>query len=192
LITRKPRWVVLISGRGSNLAALLEVREEIDIRLVVSSSAAALGLLRAKRAGVPTYVAPLVSGTKKLDWNRIDKLLVEHAVTHIFLAGFMKIVPAGFVKKWQERIVNLHPSLLPAYPGLESIQRAHADRAAIGLTVHKVNELVDDGEVICQRKTLNSELAEALDLESTEFFVHVDEQRVIKEAIRRWKELRIS
>jgi phosphoribosylglycinamide formyltransferase-1 len=104
----------------------------------------------------------------------------------------MKIVPAGFVKKWQERIVNLHPSLLPAYPGLDSIQRAHADRAAIGLTVHKVNERVDDGEVICQRKTVNAELADTLNLALAEFLVHVDEQRVIKEAIRRWKELRIS
>lgn len=187
------RWAVLISGRGSNLAALLDLRDEIDIRIVMSSEPKAYGLLRARRAGVPTALTPMVevatkSGQKKLriDWPQLEAELHRAGVTHIFLAGFMRIVPADFISRWQGRILNLHPSLLPQYPGLDSIARAFNERASIGVTVHEVNEEVDAGEIICQRHSLNAEELKNYSLASAEFLVHVDEQRVVKEAIRRW------
>ena len=193
---RRPVWAVLISGRGSNLGALLELREEIDIRLVVSSNARAPGLLRAKRAGVPTALTPTVPatsagakpGARKIDWPALRAQLRTAGVTHVFLAGFMKIVPPSFVASFAPgHIVNLHPSLLPSYPGLNSIERAHADGAAIGVTVHEVVEEVDAGKVILQRRTLTTTELRAYSLAQAEFLVHVDEQRLIKEAIRRWQ-----
>jgi len=183
------RWAVWISGRGSNLAALLELRDEIDVRLVVSSTPKAYGLLRARRAGVPTMLTPFLPETKKIDWPELGRVLRARGVTHIFLAGFMKIVPASFVAEWQGRIVNLHPSLLPKYPGLRSIERAYEDGADIGITVHEVNEEVDAGKVICQRRCLKADEVREYSLREVEFFVHVDEQRTVKEVARRWRSL---
>ncbi len=182
----KPRWGILISGRGSNLAALLDLGDEIDVRLVVSSSAQAQGLLRARRAGVSTELAPVAAGTKKIDWAALDALLRARGISHIFLAGFMKVLPASFVDRWTGRILNLHPSLLPNYPGLNSIERAHTDRADMGLSVHLVTAEVDSGRVLCRRRCLKADEVRGYSLDQAEFLVHVDEQRTVKEAIRRW------
>lgn len=186
----RKRWGVLISGRGSNLAALLETRDEVDLRLVVSSSPTAYGLLRARRAGVAVAATPLVlnpaTGKKKIDWTALDQVLRKAGVTHIFLAGFMKVIPASFVEAWAGRIVNLHPSILPEYPGLNSIERAFHDGAAIGLTVHEVTAEVDAGKIISQRRSLNPHEIREYSLDAVEFQIHVDEQRAVKEAIRRW------
>lgn len=183
---KKPRWAVLISGRGSNLAALLELLDEVEIRVVMSSSAQAQGLLRARRAGVPARLTPFIEGSKKIDWTALSNSLKSFGVSHIFLAGFMKVVPAGFIAEWRGRILNLHPSILPSYPGLKSIERAHVDRADLGATVHDVVEDVDAGRVICQRRTLKADEIATYNLATAEFLVHVDEQRLIREAIRRW------
>lgn len=197
---RRPRWAVMISGRGSNLAALLELRDEIDIRLVVSSSPKAFGLLRARRAGVPTMLAPhlaapnatfgarsgATSGAKKIDWVKLDEMLRAQGVTHIFLAGFMKVVPGSFVELWRGRIVNLHPSLLPSYPGLDSISRALGEHADLGCTVHQVTEEVDAGEILVSRRCLRGPETVGFAPELAEFLVHVDEQRLVKETLRRW------
>ncbi len=185
------RWGVLISGRGSNLGALLDAREQnLDIRVVLSSNPSAHGLLRARRAGVPAEITPFVSGARKIDWVALDLKLRSLGVTHVFLAGFMKIVPASFVGAWRGRILNLHPSLLPLYPGLESIGRAYQDRKPMGLTVHEVNEEVDAGRIVCQRCCLKptdqGEYPSGLSLAEAEFLIHVDEQRTIKEAVERW------
>lgn len=185
----RKRWAVLISGRGSNLAAVLDLGDEVDVRLVVSSSPTAYGLLRARRAGVPTAWTPQVTGSKKIDWPALDSLIRSRGVTHIFLAGFMKIVPASFIQKWDGRIINLHPSLLPSYPGLNSIERAHQEGAAMGVTVHEVTPEVDAGAMICQRRSLNENEVRGYSLCDSEFLVHLDEQRVVKEAIRRWNSL---
>lgn len=186
---KRARWAVLISGRGSNLAAVLELRDQIDVRLVISSSPAAYGLLRAKRAGVRGEIVPFVGdggAKKRIDWPRLTARLREAEVSHVFLAGFMKVVPAMFVEAWRGRIVNLHPSLLPAYPGLNSIQRAIGERARVGVTVHEVNEEVDAGKVIYQRLSLVPKDLEKLSPETCEFLAHVDEQRLVKECLSRW------
>jgi phosphoribosylglycinamide formyltransferase-1 len=188
----KTSWAILISGRGSNLAALLELREEINIRVVLSSKPDAHGLLKARRAGIESGVVPMNEATQKIDWQSLSKKLRDLRVTHIFLAGFMKIVPGSFVAEWQGRMLNLHPSLLPLYPGLNSIERAYADLAEIGVSVHRVVKDVDAGELICQRRSLNAtevrryaSRESAAGLSYCEFLVHVDEQRIIKESIRR-------
>ena len=177
------RWGVLISGRGSNLGALIDARaQNLDLRIVISSSRDAVGILRARRAGIAAEVAAVREGTNKIDWVALDQRLVAAGVNHVFLAGFMKIVPPSFIAKWRGRIVNLHPSLLPTYPGLHSIERAYNEKAPMGLTIHEVNEEVDGGEIICQRLTR----AENVAFDAAEFLVHVDEQRTIQEAAVRW------
>ena len=181
------RWGVLISGRGSNLSSLIDLRassDDFNIRVVMSSSETAYGLLRARRAGLPTTITPFLSGTKKIDWPALTAELRERGVTHIFLAGFMKILPEKFLSDWAGRIINLHPSLLPYYPGIRSLERAFEDGAALGVTVHEVIKEVDAGEVICQRITLATPKDHGYSL--CEFLVHIDEQRAVKEAIRLW------
>ena len=187
---RARAWAVLISGRGSNLSSLLDFQDEIPVRLVVSSSPSAGGLKRAQRAGIKTQITPMIrveskSGTPKLkiDWDTLTSQLRSAGITHICLAGFMKIVPAKFVSEWNNRLINLHPSLLPAYPGLESIERAHKDQADIGVTVHFVNEEVDGGKIISQRRCLKKHDVSRYSLGLTEFLVHVTEQRLLREAV---------
>ncbi len=172
-------WAVLISGRGSNLSALLDYPDEIPVSIVVSSKAGVDGLLKARRAGVPTLVLE-----RKIDWPGLTALLRASGVTHICLAGFMRIVPAAFVAEWRGHIVNLHPSLLPKYPGLESIAVAHAAGDEIGVTVHEVDEGVDTGRVILQRRSLLSDEARAYPLALAEFMVHVTEQRLLTRVVR--------
>lgn len=173
------RWAVFISGRGSNLAALIQASVAHEIALVVSSSDKAYGLLRAKRAGIPTLVL-----SKPIDWSDLSKQLHKRGVERVFLAGFMKVVPRDFVAEWQERIFNVHPSLLPTYPGLKSIERAFVDRADIGVTVHEVNEEVDAGKIVLQRRALSQDdyKTEPTILES-ELRVHAMEHRLVRELI---------
>lgn len=184
---RRPRWGILISGRGSNLQALLDLGDEIDIRVVVSSSREAHGLLRAKRAGVATELTPLIEGTKKIDWRALTQLLRSRGVTDIVLAGFMKIVPPEFVADWRGHLLNLHPSILPAYPGLKSIERAHAEKNDMGLSVHEVSEEVDAGRLILRRRCLKADEVAGYHLAFAEFLVHAEEQRAICDVVRRWR-----
>jgi folate-dependent phosphoribosylglycinamide formyltransferase PurN len=197
---RRSQWAVLISGRGSNLAALLDLQDEIDVRLVLSSNSKAYGLKRAERAGVPCGMVPTTSTVhesgrlrKIIHWPALSRLLKEKGITHIFLAGFMKVVPAVFIEEWAGRILNLHPSLLPAYPGLHSIERAIADRADLGVSIHEVVEDVDAGPMLCQRVVMRGEKIgvaidkNILDSATIEFLVHVCEQKVVKEAALRWR-----
>ncbi len=195
----------MISGRGSNLASLLECREEVDIRLVVSSRADAFGLLRAKRAGIKTLVTPYLPppvgpevgpttrlatrpGAPKIDWDAVISAIEASGATHVFLAGFMKLVPSKLIERFSPgKIVNLHPSLLPAYPGLKSIERAFADGHDLGCTVHEVIEEVDSGKVLCQRRSVRAVEFARYTLGSAEFLVHVDEQRLVREVLRRWR-----
>lgn len=178
----RARWAVLISGRGSNLSALLDDHENssvASIALVVSSKARVDGVFKARRAGVPVHVLE-----KKINWQALTELLQSRGVTHICLAGFMRIVPPAFVASFRGRIVNLHPSLLPKYPGLESISLAHAAGDDLGVTVHEVDEGVDTGRIILQRRSLKSAEARGYSLDLVEFQVHVTEQRLLTRVVR--------
>ncbi len=175
----RARLAVLISGRGSNLASLLEHADEIDVQLIVSSNDSADGLLKARRAGVATFIL-----AKKIDWDQLDLELARHRITHICLAGFMKIVPRNFVANWRGRMINLHPSLLPKYPGLESLSAAHEAGDDIGVTVHEVDEGVDTGKIILQRRCLMSAETKGYSLAHAEFVAHVTEQRLLTRVVR--------
>lgn len=182
---RAARWAVLISGRGSNLGALLDARHELDGRfelaLVVSSRSDAEGLVRARRAGVPAIIAPKTG--KQIDWPTLDSELKRRGVSRILLAGFMRIVAPTFCASWSGRIFNLHPSLLPAYPGLESIERAYNEGSELGLTVHEAVAEIDAGRTIVQRRTFAGGERARRSLADAESAVHRDEQRAVVRAV---------
>lgn len=203
---RPTRWCVLISGRGSNLAALLE-KPGIDVRLVVSNDPEAAGLAKARRAGVPTEVfvtrpATSENGVAKkasLDWEQLERMLQAYSIDAIFLLGFMRIVPPSFIEKWSGRILNLHPSLLPKYPGLRSIERAVKAEDDCGVSIHEVVSEVDAGRVLVSRTSVSKDIVSGfaavtnrpeIYLEPIETLVHVDEQRLVKEIVETWRPIR--
>ena len=176
------RWAIFISGRGSNLSCLLNLQTE-RIKLVVSSSPKAVGVLKARRAGIPILIL-----SKPVNWDELDQELRRRGINRIFLLGFMRVIPERFVEAWHRKIVNLHPSLLPNYPGLESIERSFHDRADMGVTVHEVVAEVDAGKIILQRRSLSSLQIPEYSLGNAEFKIHKDEQRLAQEAFLRWRQ----
>jgi len=153
----KVRVGVLISGRGSNLEALAEYKRKAvpayEIVLVVSNVPEARGLVLAKRFGIQTW-SHTHKGIERADFDRlVDAELKRHGVEMIVLAGYMRLLSAGFIDEWAGRILNIHPSLLPAYKGLDTHSRALlAGEEFAGCSVHVVTEELDDGPVIAQTK----------------------------------------
>ncbi len=144
--------VILISGRGSNMQALLEANLPCRIAAVISNRADAQGLAIAQAHGIPTAV---VSHKDYADRAAFDAALAEeidrHAPDVIVLAGFMRILTDGFVERYRGKLINIHPSLLPAYPGIDTHQRALQDGVKIhGCTVHFVTPTLDHGPIIIQ------------------------------------------
>lgn len=147
---------VLISGRGSNLQALIDACAAADfpaeIKLVLSNRADAQGLERAARAGIATQVIPHRQFADRVQFDRaIDQALQEAGIELVCLAGFMRLLGAEFVARWRDRLVNIHPSLLPAFRGLDTHARVLAAGVRFtGCTVHFVRAEVDDGPIIVQ------------------------------------------
>lgn len=147
---------VLISGNGSNLQALIESCALPDsaarIVLVVSNRADAYGLVRAREAGIPTAIVDHREFIDRFDFESgIDKLLRQAGVELVCLAGFMRVLTPYFVDGWRDRTLNIHPSLLPAFPGLHTHARAlDAGVRLAGCTVHLVRSEVDTGPIILQ------------------------------------------
>jgi phosphoribosylglycinamide formyltransferase-1 len=147
---------VLISGRGSNMAALIEAAGARDypaqIACVVSNVASAPGLEHAQRAGVPTAAIPHKSFADRESFDRaMSAELEKHGVELIAEAGFMRIHSAWFAEWWKGRLLNIHPSLLPAFPGLHVQQQAiDAGVRISGCTVHFVTAELDAGPIIAQ------------------------------------------
>jgi phosphoribosylglycinamide formyltransferase-1 len=150
------RLAIIISGRGSNMAAILQAVEAGSIQgsvaCVISNRPEAAGLELAKKRGVPTSV---VDHRRYPDRNAFEKALMAVidplSPDLVVLAGFMRILSASFVTRYIGRLMNIHPSLLPAYPGLDTHKRALADGVKIhGCTVHFVTAAVDHGPIIVQ------------------------------------------
>jgi phosphoribosylglycinamide formyltransferase 1 len=147
---------VLISGRGSNLEALLRACAAKDfpaaIELVISNRADAAGLDHAKRAGIATVVIPHRDYPSREAFEAALTHALETAeIELVCLAGFMRLLTAGFVEHWRDRLINIHPSLLPAFPGLDTHARALAEGVRFaGCTVHFVRAEMDDGPIIVQ------------------------------------------
>lgn len=179
---RKCRWAVLISGRGSNLATFLDSQDEVQLALVISNKAEAYGLQRARRMGIPCEV---IEG--KANWQQVQATLKHHRIDAIFLCGFMKIIPEEFLEFWQGRIFNIHPSLLPAFTGLKSIERAVEAEADVGATVHGVIPEVDRGEIFLQKEAVNKSNLKILSIEKINFYVHVVEHELVRKWVRHWQ-----
>jgi phosphoribosylglycinamide formyltransferase-1 len=147
--------VVLISGSGSNLRALLEACDNplYPARiLAVGSETAAQGLAHAEEFGVPTFVVELDQFSSREAWAEMLKNNIDFFKPDlVVLAGFMKVLQASFVKHFQGRMVNLHPSLLPEFPGAHAVRDALAAGASVtGTTIHLVDEGVDTGKILRQ------------------------------------------
>jgi len=149
---RDPKRVaILISGRGSNMRALVERASGYDVALIASNKPSAPGLEWAKAHGLQTW-AQESKGIGKEDYDRqLSAALEQHDVGTIALAGFMRILSPWFVSEWAGHIVNIHPSLLPKYRGLDTHARAIAAGDPVhGCSVHVVTEELDAGEVLGQ------------------------------------------
>lgn len=153
------RLAVLISGRGSNMEAILDAAERLDYPakpvLILTNRPESEGLKTAKSRGIATSVIDHKAfGTDREAFEReMQQTLTAHQVEMIALAGFMRILTPWFVKNWAGRMINIHPSLLPKYPGLQTHQRAlDAGDAEAGCSVHWVTEGVDEGDVIAQAR----------------------------------------
>lgn len=150
------RIAVLISGRGSNLQALIEATAQADypaeIALVISNTPDAKGLDRAEAAGIPTQVVDHALFASRPGFEAaINEALTEAGAELVCLAGFMRVLTADFVEGWHDRLINIHPSLLPAFPGLDTHAAAlGAGVKFTGATVHFVRAAVDAGPIIGQ------------------------------------------
>ncbi|MDC0033943.1 phosphoribosylglycinamide formyltransferase [Alphaproteobacteria bacterium] len=150
------KTAVLISGRGSNMQALVESCSKRDgpaeIVLVLSNVPDATGLKFAENSGIPTLTIDHREFTNRESFEQeLTSCLTNADVELICLAGFMRLLTASFVEKWRDRLINIHPSLLPAYKGLDTHARVIADGVRFtGCTVHYVRPEMDTGPIIVQ------------------------------------------
>jgi len=176
---------VLVSGEGTNLQAILDTvhgRDGIEVVAVGSSREGARGLERARDAGIEAAAFPReehlsreARDTALADW------LAGHEVDLLVLAGFMEILGGPFIRRFEGRIVNVHPSLLPAFPGVRAIEQAlEYGVRVMGVTVHFVDEGVDSGPVILQEAL---DLPYSRDIEEIEESVHAIEHRLLPRAV---------
>ena len=180
------RVAVLVSGEGTNLQALLDRvhgREGIDVVGVAASHEQARGLERARRAGVEAAAFPIDAHTDRPARDRaLGDWLAERRVELVVLAGFMEILGGEFIRRFEGRIVNVHPSLLPAFPGGRAIEQALEHGVKVmGVTVHYVDEGVDSGPIVLQEAFAVTYPQTVPDVEQR---VHEIEHRLLPEAVR--------
>jgi len=194
-VSRALRVGVLASGRGTNLQALLDAASRSDypavVTVVVSDHEDSRALARARAAGVTAlFINPKDYGDRKAYEAVLTKRLQEYDVGLVCLAGFMRILGSSFVRDWQGRLMNVHPSLLPAFPGLNAQRQALAQGVRItGATVHFVDEGVDTGPIVLQAAVP----VYATDTEETlAARILVEEHRIYPEAVRLFAEGRIQ
>ncbi len=184
------RVVVLLSGRGSNFEAIVAAKLPIEIAVVISNRPDAAGLNFAREHGIPAIA---LDHTQTPDRAAFDVLLADeidrHAPDLVVLAGYMRILSPAFIGRFEGRLMNIHPSLLPAYPGLHTHQRALADGVKIhGCTVHFVTAELDHGPIVIQAAVpvLADDSAETLAAR-----VLQQEHRIYPQAIRWFAEGRL-
>lgn len=144
--------VILISGRGSNMRSIVEARTGLDVRSVISNRPQAQGLQWAHSLGLPTQVVDHTAFASRDDFDdALAKAIDSHAPDLVILAGFMRIFGSAFIARYPRRIVNIHPSLLPSFPGLHTHRQAlRAGVKLHGCTVHMVTPALDSGPVLVQ------------------------------------------
>ena len=147
---------ILISGRGSNMKNIIEACNKkklcSSVNLVVSNKSNAYGLKVASKYKIKTHILNTKNLATENFEHLLDKILKKNNINLICLAGFMKILSKDFVKKWPRMILNIHPSILPSFKGLNAQKQAIENNAKYsGCTVHFVNEVMDGGEIIDQK-----------------------------------------
>ena len=169
-LMNKLKTAILISGGGTNLQALIDACSESDfpaeITLVLSNKADAFGLERAKKAGIKTAVINHKDFSSREEFDRqMDKTVIESGAEFICMAGFMRLLSGWFTQKWQGKLVNIHPSLLPSFKGINAQKQALEYGVKIaGCTTHFVTEEMDAGPIIAQAsvEVAEDETAESL------------------------------
>jgi phosphoribosylglycinamide formyltransferase-1 len=180
------RLAVLVSGEGTNLQAILDTvhgRDDIEVACVASNRPDARGLERARSAGVETGVFEGSSYANRVGRDMaMAGWLEARSVDLVVLAGFMEVLSPEFIRRFEGRIINVHPSLLPAFRGIRAIERAleHGVRV-MGVTVHFVDEGVDSGPIILQKAF---ELPYSAEVEAIEERVHAIEHELLPRAVR--------
>ena len=170
---------VLVSGEGTNLQALID--DGLPVVAVASNRRDAPALLRARAAGIPTATFSLDCHADRAERDLVMAAwLEEHGVELVVLAGYMHLLTPPFLRRFPGRVVNVHPSLLPRFPGARPIEDALAAGAAVtGVTVHYVDEGVDTGSVIVQEEVPVEPRATLVDR------IHATEHRLLPEVVTR-------
>lgn len=186
---------VIVSGRGSNLQSIIdhiaEGKLDVDVAVVVSDHKDAFALERAAKAGIPAAVVERKGCRDKEEFeDKIDAALRNAGAELVVLAGFMRILTGHFISRWEHKIVNIHPALLPSFKGLDAQGQAvdYGVKVA-GCTVHFVDEGTDTGPIILQK------VVPVMDDDTEETLAErilVEEHKALPEAIRLWTEGRLS
>jgi phosphoribosylglycinamide formyltransferase 1 len=193
-VTDKSKIAILISGAGTNMAALLYASRFSDapyeVVLVASNDPDALGLTLAALEGVPTFAHPHKGMTREAHDAAMEAAVMAAGAEYIVLAGYMRILSDGFVERWAGRMLNIHPSLLPLYKGLDTHARAiAAGDSHAGASVHLVTPDLDSGEVLAQARVAiaaddtPATLAERVRLAEHQLF-----PRAVAEYVSRWRD----
>ncbi|KDB19941.1 phosphoribosylglycinamide formyltransferase [Wolbachia endosymbiont of Glossina morsitans morsitans] len=174
---KKIKLGILISGRGSNIQALIEACQDqnfsAEVACVITNNSEAAGLKIAEQAGISAFIVK----DKPLDAGKIHEILVQHKVDLICLAGFMRILKADFLSKWHNKVINIHPSLLPPFKGLNAQEQA----LKAGVNVHYVTPEVDAGAIIAQ---VVVPVLPADDIQSLSERILAEEHKCYVEAVR--------
>ncbi len=186
---------VVVSGRGSNLQSIIdhiaEGKLNVEIAVVVSDHKEAFALERAAKAGIPTAVVERKGCKDKAEFeDRIDAALREAGAEAVVLAGFMRILTGHFISRWEHKIINIHPALLPSFKGLDAQGQAvdYGVKVA-GCTVHFVDEGTDTGPIILQKvvPVLDDDTEETLAAR-----ILVEEHKALPEAIQLWADGKLT
>jgi phosphoribosylglycinamide formyltransferase-1 len=182
------KLAVLVSGQGTNLQSLLDAQAggalmPAQIVVVVSNRAGAPALDRAAAAGVPSLVVEHAALSREAFEDRLLAVLAEHGVEAVVLAGFMRVLTAHFLAAFPSRVINTHPSLLPAFPGIDAPAQAIAHGVKVsGVTVHFVDLALDGGPIIEQ---VPVPVVEGDDAASLHARIQAEEHRILPDVVRR-------
>lgn len=179
---------VLVSGSGTNLQTLINQLHQdkssgIEIAVVISDRSKVYALTRAKSAGIPTHIVRTQEYKNRIDFDaEISRLLDHYAIDLIVLAGFMKLFQPPFVRKYRNKIINVHPSLLPAFPGANAVADTLTYGVKVtGVTVHFVDEDIDTGPIIAQTTVPVYDID---DEESLHQRIQIEEHKLYPKVIR--------
>ena len=185
MTTEKPRIGILISGRGSNMVSLIDAAKEgrinAEVALVISNVEGAHGISRALERGVETLILTHKGRTREDHDREMAAELKKRSIGLVCLAGYMRLVSPLLIEEFPNRILNIHPSLLPAFPGLEAQKQALEHGVKVtGCTVHVVDEHLDHGPIIAQRAV---EVVDGDTVESLSARILVEEHKLYPEAV---------